>query len=114
MTLLDATTTLIDCAKTYGPEGDRVLQRAINRMELRLRLLQLRRAKAIRRCRRNAWRDCVNLTKGRCRHCRAEIDFGYFVRSARISGTGLIKSLDCPQCNAPLVRLIHGLYQEGD
>src|SRR4051812_34002215 len=55
MTLLEATSHLIDCAKTNAHESDRVMQRAVKRMEKRLAVLKLRAAKTLRRNRRLAW-----------------------------------------------------------
>lgn len=102
MTLLDATTTLIDTAKTYAPE-DRVVARAVKRMEKRLRLLQLRNAKAIRRRRSSAWVDCLVVIKATCSGCGFVFDFGSFVKNAQLTGHGHIKSLRCPNCSKPLI-----------
>jgi len=95
MNLLDATATLIDCAKTYA-DHDPGVQRAVKRMEKRLRLLQLRAAKARRSRRYKAWRTLQHLNPV-CK-CSHRFTFGEFIASADISHHGLIHVFVCPYC----------------
>jgi hypothetical protein len=125
MTLLDATATLIDFAKTNGIESDSHLLKAVKRMEKRLRLLQLRRAKTIRRNRQSAWDDCrlgllarwswqnpgkaTAIKKQKliedpeCHRCGFKFNFGLFLKNAVLDGRGKIKTLICPKCNELLI-----------
>lgn len=109
MTLLTATSTLIDAAKTYGPESDRVLLRAIKRMEKRLEVLQLRDAKNRKRVRMEAFWDAMALFEGgkclerneavfHCKLCARKIYFGDFCKCADYDGRGYLRSLVCPGC----------------
>lgn len=114
MTLLDATATLVDFAKTNGRENDRVLAKAIVRVEKRLWLLQLRHAKATRTNRRKAWWAAIGALDGGmdtlreqgmcfCPKCRFRFDFGDFLKASRITGHGQVKSLICPECKSVLI-----------
>ena len=116
MNLLDATTTLIDTAKTYAPENDAVIARAIKRMEKRLFVLQVRSAKARKRNRVKAFWDAMGLFKGGasggpksdavipCKVCDHLIGFGEFCKHAEFTGGGRIETLTCPNCNNVMVR----------
>src|ERR1700733_15260147 len=114
MTLLTATSTVIDHCKSSGHENDRQLQRAISRLEKRLRLLQLRHAKTLRWNRRKAFWVDIGLLDGGCDmkrkqgvfdcpQCKYRFDFGDFLKSATITGHGRVKTLICPKCNAVLI-----------
>lgn len=127
MNLLEATSTLIDAAKTYGPESDRVLQRSIKRMEKRLHVLQVRSAKARKRNRMKAFWDAMAIFSGGvtdttrqvggiwptttkfpntakleavipCRACCHAIRFGEFCKGAEFNGRGEILTLTCQAC----------------
>lgn len=109
MNLLEATTTLIDAAKTYAPEQDRLIVRAVKRMEKRLAVLQLRAAKALKRNRLEAWYQALMLL-GRviaddhktvllpCKGCQHPISFGEFCKGVVFTGRGDLVSLTCPEC----------------
>lgn len=110
MTLLDATSTLIDFAKTNGRETDPILTKAVTRMEKRLRLLQLRRVKMIRWNRRKAFWHTVGLMGGGvdmprkqgvfyCPKCNHRFDFGNFLKCSELKGNGTVRRLLCPGCN---------------
>jgi hypothetical protein len=101
VTLLDATATLIDCAKTYA-DHDKSVMRAVARMEKRLRLLQLRAARARRSRRRSAWR-ALQFFAPVCR-CSHRFTFGQFVRSAEIDGRGWIQRFVCPACRGFVIK----------
>lgn len=114
VTLLDATATLIDFAKTNGQETDRLLSKATARMEKRLRLLQLRRAKTIRRNRTAAFWKVLSFLNGGadmknrracfdCGRCGFRFYFGEFLKTGIFAGHGKIKTLICPKCNAVLI-----------
>lgn len=109
MTLLEATTTLIDAVKTYAPESDRKVTQAIKRMEKRLFVLLVRQAKARKRARTNAFWDAMATLGGGvscapnvdvipCKGCDAVIDFGTFCKSAEWTGNGRVINLTCPKC----------------
>lgn len=102
MTLLDATGHLIEIAKTFGRD-DAITRRAIKRMEKRLALLQLRKAKALRARRHKAWWNGPSTQQ--CPHpeCEHEITFGEFCRTAEIDGRGRTKRWNCPHCGRPIV-----------
>ena len=114
MTLLEATSHLIDCAKTNAHESDRVMARAIKRMEQRLRVLQLRTAKARRKARDNAWIIlCIMTLKQEeggdptCRHCGHVFSFGQFVKTGFITHRGQIRAFHCPACDVHLIGYQH-------
>jgi hypothetical protein len=114
MTLLDATTTLIDAAKTYAPENDRVIARAVKRMEKRLAILQQRAVQYRARNQTNAWLYGVALYGGRrakhrviadrpeavipCKACQHEITFDEFLTAADYTGHGHVRQITCPAC----------------
>lgn len=109
MNLLEATSTLIDLAKTHGREDDRVLQRAIRRMEKRLMLLKVRAAKARRRARREAFWEAYAIFKGHpcadthqaCIPCQAyqrKLYFGDFCKWGWWTGHGRVQLLECRYC----------------
>lgn len=102
MTLLEATSHLIDIAKTFGRD-DAITRRAIKRMERRLAVLQLRTAKALRARRHKAWWNGPSTTQ--CPHpeCQHPISFGEFCKSAHIDGRGRTRRWDCPHCGRPIV-----------
>lgn len=102
MTLLDATATLIDTAKTYA-EHDRAVMRAVKRMEKRLRLLQLRSLKATRRRRHFAWKTLQHLNPV-C-DCSHRFTFIEFIHAAEIDHRGWIKLFICPHCRRLVVLL---------
>jgi hypothetical protein len=104
MTLLEATTTVIDAAKTHSPwETDRMLHHAIKRLEKRLEVLQLRRDKEISRRQDSAWTDCQVVIKNTCSHCGFVFDLDAFLNNAQITGRGHIKRLHCPTCKKLLI-----------
>ncbi len=107
MNLLEATSCLIDCAKTYGHENDRQLQRSIRRMEKRLRLLKRRQLRALRRLRWDSWYDaCImlgdrpspHMNQPRCPQCRHVLTFREFVHNSTLRQRGHVWKLLCPQC----------------
>ena len=111
MNLLEATTTLIDAVKTHAPEEDRMVQRAVRRMEKRLFVLQVRRAKARKRNRRKAFWQAVGLFDGGvlvtdsskrgmflCPQCKGRIFFGDFCKNAEFTGSGRFTTMSCPHC----------------
>lgn len=115
MNLLEATTTLIDCAKTYAPENDKVVARAVRRMEKRLHVLQVRSVKARKRCRVKAFWDamanfeggvCVKTNKPvfTCPACHCLINFADFCHKGMFSGSGKMVSMQCPQCSAEFTK----------
>ena len=105
MTLLEATATLIDCAKTWAPD-DPIVKRAVRRMERRLEVLQLRAANARRLRRHKAW---VALQSFRpvC-DCGHRFIFGEFAGAAVLTGHGNIKRYHCPKCS----KLVVGLAEQ--
>jgi len=105
MTLLDATATMIDACKTWAPENDKVLQRAVKRMEKRLAVLRLRAAKALRRRRQKGWADLQHLAPS-CPSCGIEFSFGDFVKAAELNHRGDILNFDCPDCSERVVLLL--------
>jgi len=106
MTLLEATSTLIDFAKTNAPDSDRVMARAIKRLEKRLAVLQLRKAKSRRTGRNRAWRLMKHLfgDAPECQHCAAEITFKEFVTTAQINGQRICL-FNCPRCQKTIITL---------
>lgn len=104
MTLLEATATLIDCARTFAPENDRKVRQAVARMEKRLRLLQVRMAKVRRRNRGHAWATVQDFTP-QCEKCSYQFTFTDVVRSADIDGRGYIRCFNCPNCHTSVVQL---------
>ena len=113
MTLLDATTTLIDAVKTYAPEDDRNISRAVKRMEKRLFILQVRNAKAWKRNRIKAFWNAMALFNGGaclkshracfgCPNCKRKLFFGDFCKNADFSAGGRFISMICPGCNCYL------------
>lgn len=122
MNLLEATTTLIDAAKTYAPENDQVILRSVKRMEKRLAVLQLRAAKARKRNRWKAfWEAMAIMPSGVCTvkripvfvcpACRGKLYFGEFCKRAEISGHGRLRSLTCVHCEYAIVE---GLTKKPD
>lgn len=105
MTLLEATATLIDCAKTYG-EHDSAVMKAVRRMEKRLAVLQLRALKAKKRCRSYAWKS-LRFLNPKCLVCEHEFTFGELVHGAEINHRGWIHNFICPQCRS-LVMILEG------
>ena len=111
MNLLEATTTLIDAVKTHAPEEDRVIQRAVKRMEKRLFVLQVRQAKARKRNRVKAFYQAIGMFDGGilvadsskkavflCPNCHGRIFFGDFCKSAEFTGSGRFIAMSCPHC----------------
>ncbi len=114
MNLLEATTTLIDAVKTYAPEDDRAIARAVKRMEKRLLILQVRAAKRRKANRVKAFWQAMALFNGSvcddarvskkqqacfiCPSCRKLLFWGDFIRSAQISPGGRFESTTCPHC----------------
>lgn len=114
MNLLEATETLIDAARQL-PEN-RKLTQAIKRMEKRTLVLRIRARKAFRRRRWRAWYSaCAELgvigrghgprRLGRpiCRQCPHMFSFRDFCHHAEVSGAGMSKRLECPQCGHVLI-----------
>ncbi|MES2219372.1 MAG: hypothetical protein V4587_00210 [Acidobacteriota bacterium] len=101
MTLLEATGMLIDCAKTWAPENDRLMKRAVKRMEKRLLVLQVRAAKERHRRRRIAWND-LQAIKPVC-DCGHAFELGEFVRQAELGARGCIKHFQCPHCDVLVI-----------
>lgn len=110
MTLLEATTTLIDAVKTYAPEDDRSIQRAVKRMEKRLFVLQVRQAKARKRNRVKAFWNALGLFNGGlctqlkeacfvCPACKQKLYFGDFCKNAEFSNGGRFEAMGCPHCS---------------
>jgi len=109
MTLLEATTTLIDAVRTYAPEEDRSIARAVKRMEKRLFILQVREAKARKRNRVKAFWNAMGLFDGGvctptrkacfiCPACKQKLYFGDFIRNAEFSKGGRFEQMSCPHC----------------
>jgi hypothetical protein len=114
MTLLEATITLIDAARQL-PE-DKTRERAIKRVEKRVRLLQLRALRARKWNRRKAFYDAVAITGGGvatvlgrmfaiaiCKQCNTQLDFGDFCRCGQFNGRGKAISFFCPKCKSYLI-----------
>jgi len=110
MTLLTATTTLLDAVKTYAPEEDQQIRRAVKRMEKRLMVLQVRAAKREKANRTDAFWDAMGKFEGGvcvfkhtacfpCKACKQHIYFGDFLKNAEWDGRGRVKSVLCPKCN---------------
>jgi len=117
MNLLEATTTLIDAVKTHAPEDDRIIARAVKRMEKRLFVLQVRQAKSRKRNRVKAFWQAVGLFDGGilvgesakkgiflCPGCKGRIFFGDFCRNAEFSGGGNFQNMNCPHCSLLMAR----------
>lgn len=113
MTLLDASVHLIDAARQV-PEN-KVLERAIKRMERRVQVLRLRAARARRRGRHKAWWNVMWTYVGGFAHkravidcpgCKVWIDFGHFASNAEIDGRGYVKSWECGKCGYNLAKNI--------
>ena len=109
MTLLEATTTLIDAVKTYAPEDDRSISRAVKRMEKRLFVLQVRQAKARKRNRVKAFFNAMGLFSGgactithkacfQCPRCKQKLFFFDFCKNAEFSASGRFVVMSCPYC----------------
>jgi len=112
MNLLEATTTLIDTIKTHSLDEDRVVARALKRMEKRLFVLQVRQAKARKRNRVKAFWQAVGLFDGGvlvtdlskrgmflCPQCKGRIFFGDFCKNAEFTGSGRFTVMSCPHCH---------------
>lgn len=108
MTLLDATSHLLDWAKTHGTE-DRLLKCAIRRMEQRLSVLQLRQANALRRRRHRAWTS-LQAVATTCPDCGVVWSFGDFIEIAEIDHRGNLIRFDCSDCEAMIFSVDVGLY----
>src|SRR5690349_15918127 len=104
MTLLEATTILLDCVKTWGPDNSVQIKTAVKRMEKRLEVLQLRAAKALRRRRHKGWLDLQHLAPT-CQHCGRQFAFGDFAKTAELNHKGDIIRFDCPVCEQVVVLL---------
>jgi hypothetical protein len=122
MNLLDATATLLDFAKTNAHEGDRVIQRAIRRMEKRLFILQVRAAKRRRRARLEAFYQAIAAFRGSsgsravglipCMNCDNAMGFREFCKGAVFTGSGRIQSLTCNECGAEMrAKWVDGAWQ---
>ena len=103
MTLLNATSILLDFVKTEAPE-DPHIKRAVKRMERRLAVLQLRSAKALLRRRHKGWADLLHLAES-CPACGIKFSFGDFAKTALLNSRGDILNFDCPDCGVTVVRL---------
>jgi hypothetical protein len=123
MNLLEATTTLIDVARTYAPDDDRIVARAIKRMEKRLFVLQVRQAKARKRNRVKAFWDAIGYFNGGvctqsrkacflCPACGLNLYFGDFIKNAEFSKGGRFLSMSCPHCVCVTDRVV-GSIMEG-
>lgn len=123
MNLLEATATLIDAAKTYAPEQDKVIQRAVRRMEKRYLVLQVRAAKARKRNRINSFWHAMAIFNGGaaqnpdhprrrkeacipCQRCGHLIFFSEFCKGATFSGAGRIQFLECGACGLVMESLV--------
>jgi hypothetical protein len=109
MTLLEATSTLLDCVKTWSPNNSPQVNRAVRRMERRLQVLQLRQAKSLRRRRQKGWLDLQHLAPA-CQHCGFDFCFGDFAKTAELNWRGDIIRFDCPSCE----KLVVMLWIDGD
>jgi hypothetical protein len=124
MNLLDATATLIDFAKTNAHESDRVVQRAIRRMEQRHAVLQLRAARNRKRTRSKAFWNAMALFDGystalngagklqaafSCYDCEHRFFFGDFIKHAKWDGRGIVTLLICPNCQADMTEFQVGM-----
>lgn len=115
MTLLDATATLIDFAKTNGPwETDLVLARSIKRMEQRFEVLRRRHEKSTRRNWEKAFFSAMGQIGGGAdrqtgfaviihEDCPHETTFDAFLNCSVISGRGDCLAFRCPGCNKLLI-----------
>lgn len=115
MTLLNATTLLIETIKTHCLDDDPQVKRALKRMEKRLVILRLRRLQAHKRCQMNAFWDAVKTFGGgavgeagnreaciTCQQCAKPILFVEFVKEGIFTGRGKIISLHCPHCSVTM------------
>lgn len=115
MNLLDATATLIDFAKTNAHESDRVVQRAIRRMERRYMVLKVRAARNRKRARTKAFWFAMAAFNGGgfvdpsighrraafpCRACENNFFFGDFCKHGQWDGRGIATQVVCPSCSA--------------
>jgi len=109
VTLLEATTRLIDTVKEHVHLPDHPdVNRAVKRMEKRLHVLQVRHAYRQKSNRSKAFKDswshlcCTGPADISaiiiCRNCNSEIFFVDFVENAEWSGNGKFLSLTCPWC----------------
>lgn len=114
MNLLDATATLIDFARTNAHESDRVVQRAIRRMEQRHDVLKVRAARNRKRTRTKAfWWAMAAFNGGAvtetgigrlraafaCSACNRPFFFGDFCKHAQWDGRGFVTKVTCPSCS---------------
>lgn len=124
MTLLEATGRLIEFAKQKGKPTDKVLKRAVKRMEDRHYLLRYRAIKAKKRNRDNAFWDAMGVFNGAahgeprragiaCHRCSYVIYFGEFLKYSSINGRGQCLFLDCPVCGFTHERAV-GIIQHYD
>ena len=127
MNLLDATATLIDFAKTNAHESDRVVQRAIRRMERRHFVLQLRTARNRKRIRTKAFWSAMAAFEGGavmdpgvgrrraafpCSGCGRHLFFGDFLKHGQWDGRGIVTKVVCPKCGVLMVapRHVNGVF----
>lgn len=116
MTLLDASTTLVDAVRQLpaadDPRGP--LAKSIRRMERRIQVLRLRAAKARKLRRSKAWLEAQEILPSSlegnqaivvCPKCLERFNFGDFVRTAEITGHGIIKLWICTKCDWPMIGL---------
>lgn len=110
MTLLEATSTLIDAVRSHGLDEQPAVRRALKRMEQRLDVLQHRQSKALLRRRQIAYAMLKALTKGHCRVCRFDIAYGDFLHNphCQYDGRGFLRFYRCANCGEVLVRELTG------
>lgn len=104
MTLLDATSTILDAVKTWCPDNDRKLKSAVKRMEKRLEVLRLRSLKSLRRRRHKGFNDLLHFCP-KCPYCAEEFVFGDFAKSAQLNTRGDVLRFDCPSCLEKILTL---------
>lgn len=113
MNLLDATTIVIDCIREQNCYDNDNIVRAVNRLEKRLDVLKLRRAKRHKNNRWKAFRQAMEIFGGGaygeplqacviCQKCKEPIGFEDFCHTAIFNGNGKIKTLQCLNCGVTM------------
>ncbi len=112
MTLLNATSAVIDVIKEHSLDDDEHVRNAVKRLEKRLFVLQLRHTKRQKQNRWKAFRQAIQMFGGGalhtkdglrdcviCQKCRHGIEFDDFIENATFNGNGRIITLVCPHCS---------------
>lgn len=116
MTLLEATTTVIETIKERQLDEDPHVRLAVRRMEKRLEVLKYRHQKRQLAIRHRAFHEAAATFGGGvfvkqkhkevvilCQKCGKMIRYDMFLKNGSWNGMGKIQSLRCPHCGVMMV-----------